>query len=66
MSEEVRKPEVRLVGEDGNVFVIIGRVAKALRRDGQPERAEEWMQRATSCNSYDEVLQLVFEYVEPL
>jgi len=61
----VRKPSVKLVGEDGNVFAIIGRVRKALVYDGQRERAAEWVRRATSAGSYDEVLQLVFEYVEP-
>lgn len=60
-----RKPAVQLVGYNGNVFVIIGRVRDALRRDGQPERAEEWVQAAKACRSYDEVLQLTFSYVEP-
>jgi hypothetical protein len=29
------KPTVKLVGEDGNVFSILGRVKQALRRAGQ-------------------------------
>lgn len=62
---EVRKPRVKLVGEDGNAFAIIGAVSKALKRDDQSERAEEWRKAAMACKSYDAVLQLVFSYAEP-
>jgi len=31
-----QKVTVKLIGEDGNAFSIMGRVAKALRRSGQP------------------------------
>lgn len=58
--------QVQLTGEDGNAFAIIGRVSKALKRAGYRELATEWVSRATSCKSYDGVLQLVFEYVDPL
>jgi len=61
----VRKPECPMVGEDGNVFAVIGRVSRALKRDGQPERAKEWQEKAVACGSYDAVLQLMFSYVEP-
>ena len=65
-AKEVRKPECRLVGTDGNVFSIIGLVSRALKRDGQPERAAEWCQKAMSCGSYDEVLTLLHDYVDPM
>ncbi len=58
------KPAVKLIGEDGNVFLIIGRVTKALKRVGQKERAQEFATRAMSSGSYDEVLGLLDEYVE--
>jgi hypothetical protein len=60
----IRKPECELVGTDGNVFAIIGQVSKALKRDGQRDRAKEWSERAMKCGSYDEVLQLLHDYVE--
>lgn len=59
------KPEVKLVGEDGNVFSIIARVRKALIKAGQKEKAEEFVKRATSAKSYDEVLVLLHDYVDP-
>lgn len=58
------KPPVRMVGEDGNAFSIIGRVSKALKQAGCPDRAKEWIDRATSCESYNHLLNLVFEYAD--
>ena len=62
----IDKPAVRLVGEDGNVFNIIGRVSKALKDYyGQDDkRPDEFRDKAYKSQSYDEVLQLVMEYVE--
>lgn len=60
----MEKPTVQLSGEDGNVFNVIGRVSKALKRAGQSEKAEEFQGKAMASGSYDEVLQLCFEYVE--
>ena len=58
------RPRCRLVGEDGNVFSIIGRVASALRRAGMRDEADEFVERALASRSYDEALTLVFDYVE--
>lgn len=58
------KPVCVLTGTDGNVFSVIGTVAKALRRAGQADKAKEWSQKAMSADSYDAVLALAFEYVE--
>jgi len=55
--------EVQLVGLDGNVFSIIGRVSKALERGGFRDLAKEFRERALASGSYDEVLQLVLEYI---
>lgn len=59
-----RKPVVQLSGEDGNVFSVIGRCAKALKRAGQPERADEFRRLAQASDSYDAVLRLAFDYCE--
>ena len=55
---------VDLVGRDGNVFAIIGRTARALRRAGRAEAADDFSEAALDCGSYDEVLQLVLATVE--
>jgi hypothetical protein len=58
------KPVCKLVGEDGNVFNIIGKVMRTLKREGLYKRAEEFCNLATSSKSYDDVLALCFDYVE--
>ena len=60
-----QKPKCRLVGTDGNAFAVIGNVSRSLKAAGQSEKAREWQQEAMSCSSYDELLALVYTYVEP-
>ena len=55
---------VRLVGEDGNVFSVIGRVARGLRRGGHADAAVEFEELAFNADSYDAVLRLAISYVE--
>lgn len=55
--------EVRLSGQDGNVFGIIGAVAGALRRTGRREAAREFTKAATECLSYQDVISLATETV---
>lgn len=57
-------PKCKLVGTDGNVFSIIGRVSQALQRAGQRDKATEFQKRAFESHSYDAVLTLCHEYVE--
>mgnify|MGYP001595558144 FL=1 len=59
-----QKPTVKLIGEDGNVFNVIGRVAKALKRAGQRDEATAFAQSAFKAGSYDEVLCLAMDYAE--
>ena len=54
---------VKLVGTDGNVFAIIGKVSKALERGGYPEFAKEYRDKCFNAKSYDEVLQWTLRYV---
>ena len=60
----VDKPRVKLVGTDGNIFAILGRCKQALKNAGQPEQAEEMMQRVFKATSYDEALGICQEYVD--
>lgn len=58
------KPACQLTGIDGNAYVIIGTVCRALRNAGQDDKAREFKDRAMVSESYDALLQLCFEYVE--
>ena len=58
------KPPCKLIGENGNVFNIIARVSRTLKDYDMPEQAKEFQHKAMNeCKSYDEVLQLVMDYV---
>ena len=53
---------VKLIGEDGNAFSIIGRVSKALRRGGYADLVKLYVDDATR-GDYDHVLQTTMKYV---
>ena len=61
----VKYPEnyVPLVGEDGNAYAILGRVARALKRAGvSKEEIAEFRDEATS-GDYDNLLRTVLAWV---
>jgi len=60
----INKPVCKLIGEDGNVFNIIGLVSKCLKRSGLRDESNEFIRKAFACQSYDEVLQLAMTYAE--
>ncbi len=62
--EDFTRPPVRMVGEDGNAFAVIGRVSKALKGAGYRDKAKEWQSAAMACESYDALLGLVFDYAD--
>jgi hypothetical protein len=63
MKGPLNKPTVKLVGEDGNAFSIMGRVKKALRRAGaDKEYTDKYLKEATS-GDYDYLMVVSMEYV---
>jgi len=59
-----KKPKVKLVGEDGNVFNLIAICSRALGKVGQGEKSKEMRKRVFECGSYDEALTIMMEYCE--
>jgi hypothetical protein len=59
-----RKPQVQLVGQDGNVFNLMGICVRALKRVDQHDEAKELQKRVMSCNSYDEALVIMLDYID--
>lgn len=55
--------KVKLIGEDGNAFFILGKVREALIKNGRKDLVEEFMKEAQS-KDYDHLLATVIEYVE--
>lgn len=60
---EQQKPDCPLVGEDGNIYNLLGIAARTLRENGMNEQASEMMERATTSGSYDKALGIIGEYV---
>lgn len=58
------RPQMKLVGEDGNIFAILGRASKLLRENGQPEKAKEMSDRVYRSGNYYRALHIISEYVE--
>ena len=58
------KPELQLVGHDGNIYAIMGSAARLLRQNGMKEESDEMFKRVTSSGSYEEALRIVSEYVQ--
>lgn len=58
------KPIAKVLGEDGNVFNLIGICLKAMKKAGIKDKCEEMTNKVTSANSYDEALLIMQEYVE--
>ena len=57
------EPDCKLIGEDGNIYNLMGLAARTLRKNGLTEQATEMTERITACGSYDEALGIIGEYV---
>lgn len=57
------KPDCPLIGTDGNIFHLMGKVSETLRKNGQQEQAEEMRNRIFQCQSYDSALCIIGDYV---
>lgn len=62
-AQEKQKPDCPLIGQDGNVFNLMGIASRTLRRNGLADSAKEMCDRITACGSYDEALNIMGEYV---
>ena len=57
------KPVLKLVGEDGNAFAILGRVRKALKEAGSDSEYIEKFTEEAESGDYDNLLRTVMKYV---
>ena len=58
------RPKMQLIGQDGNIFAIMGRASRLLKSSGQGDKAKEMRDRVMSCDSYQKALNIISEYVE--
>jgi len=64
MTSDIKYPDVvvTLVGQDGNAFSILGKVAAALRSAGHGDAVDEYMNEAMS-GDYDHLLRVTMQTV---
>lgn len=62
--QQVQKPRMKLLGQDGNIFSILGRAGRLLRQNGQSKQAEEMFQRVQDSGDYYKALGIISEYVQ--
>jgi len=60
---EPEKPDCALIGQDGNVFNLVGIAARTLRDHGLKDQAKEMTDRVFASGSYGEALCIIGEYV---
>ena len=61
----MEKPKCTLVGENGNIFNLMGIASRTLKNAGQQEKAQDMCRRITTqANNYEEALVIISEYVE--
>lgn len=60
----ISKPRCKLVGEDGNIFNLLGIARRALNHAGLNEKAKEMSERVMNSQSYDSALGIICQYVE--
>ncbi len=53
---------VRLLGEDGNAFLILAKVRRALEKAGHKKEADEYSKEARK-GDYDNLLRVTMDYV---
>ena len=60
----IKRPKMKLVGQAGNIFAILGRASRLLRENGQPDQAKEMGRRVYQSDDYYKALNIISEYVE--
>ena len=64
---EDERPQVKLIGEDGNIFNLMGIASRTLKNAGYKQEATEMIERiTTTAKSYDEALNIISQYVNPV
>lgn len=56
--------KVKLSGQDGNAFMIMGLVNRALTKAGVPKEIREEFQKEAMSGSYDNLLQTAVKWVD--
>lgn len=61
--EKTPKPDCALIGQDGNIFNLMGIASRTLKAHGMEKQAKEMREKITASGSYGEALNIIGEYV---
>jgi len=57
------RPVAKMIGQDGNVFNLIGIASRALKKAGKIDEEKEMISRVTKAGSYSVALAILSDYV---
>ena len=57
------KPDCPLIGENGNIYNLVGIASRTLKRNGLSDEASEMSEKVFNSGSYEEALGVIGEYV---
>ncbi|MBC8485723.1 MAG: hypothetical protein H8D45_06750 [Bacteroidetes bacterium] len=60
----MKKPELKLVGEDGNAFNILGKARRVAKKANWSKDKIDKMTKEAISGDYDNVLQVMIKYFE--
>jgi hypothetical protein len=61
----MEKSVCNLIGQDGNIFNLMGIASKTLRRAGLTEQADKMIKKnKEEAEDYDHALRIIMDYVE--
>jgi hypothetical protein len=58
-----QKPDCPLIGQNGNIYNLMGIASDTLRKNGQAEQAREMCKWVVQSDSYEQALNVIGDYV---
>lgn len=58
------KPRCKLSGENGNIFNLVAIAVRVLRDNGKEKEADELNERVWDCETYEDALAVIGEYLD--
>jgi hypothetical protein len=65
MENQIGKPSAKIIGQDGNIFNLIGIASRALKQADMADEAKEMQNKIMNGGvDYDGAIQIIMDYVE--
>ena len=66
MKNKFEKVDAKIIGANGNIFNLIAISQRALKENGYLDEANKLYKKVTNSKSYEEGLNIILEYVNPV